>query len=202
MKYNTELVTNMKANCEEPDNAGLYPRVVAGDKEAREGMIVSNMPMVVSIVDDYLKSSKDFDYLRDDLTSEGFLSLTRVIDVLRTRPLMCERAVSSYIYKSIRHAVGKAARRSPYESANKDWSKRTMSRFKSVEDVDAGDVIDACCKAPLEHRLVQLRQKGYSLREIAKRLRTNTLTMDSSAKRSMALGFILWVSCVFSHWQS
>jgi RNA polymerase sigma factor (sigma-70 family) len=173
MKYNKPLKDSMKDWCQPADNAALYPKVAAGDEEARQQMIASNMPMVVSIVDGYLKSNKDFDYLRDDLTSEGFLSLTRVVDALSTKPLTSERAVSSYLFTSIRRVVQEAARHSPYESTDKDWSERTMARFKSVEDVDASDVIDACCKTPSEHKLVRLRQRGYSLREIAKRLRTN-----------------------------
>jgi hypothetical protein len=173
MKYNKPLRDSMECWCQPADNTALYRKVATGDEKARKRMIVDNMPMVVSIVDKYLSVNEDCDYLRDDLMSEGFLALTGVVDALRTTHLTHERAVTSYLFTAIRNAARKAACHSAHQPAGKDCSKRTMSCCSSNEEVDAADLIKACCRTPLERELVRLRQKGYSLRVIANKLRTN-----------------------------
>jgi RNA polymerase sigma factor (sigma-70 family) len=165
VKYNTELVSNMKAVCETPDNDALY--ALLPDEEAHQRMITGNMLMVVSIVDDYLKSNTDFEYLRDDLTSEAFLALTRAVNTLPATTLTRE-GPTAYMSKSIRNAIHKAARHAPYQSSETDLSKRTMgTRFDTVAVVDEADQIKSACETPLDRELVRLRKDGYTFPEIA-----------------------------------
>ena len=82
-QYNSELVTDMARlgdpSCTE-DNDRLYPFVAAGDAAARTKMIESNMPLVVAKVNAYLVEFPDLAYLRDDLTSAGFVGLTKAVN--------------------------------------------------------------------------------------------------------------------------
>ena len=58
-------------------------KVVQEGKQAAERLIEGNMAYVVSKVESFLDEYTDYEYLRDDLISEGFLTLARVADNLR-----------------------------------------------------------------------------------------------------------------------
>ena len=61
-------------------NEALYPRVVAGDALARTQMIEANMSLVTNKVQAYLSQHPEWNHLRDDLISEGFVGLTQGVN--------------------------------------------------------------------------------------------------------------------------
>ena len=170
MKYNHELVNDMKRVCKKhakEDNDALYPLVAAGDEDARAAMITNNMPLVIKIVDDYLGLHPDFEYLRDDLTSAGFFGLSEgVEDTLNPRFQSLD--VTSYLSKAIRHKMFRSAKHSPYESSDVDLSKRTLStRCDSIERIEAQEVIESICESTLDKQLLALRREGYTFKEMS-----------------------------------
>jgi len=62
------------------ENDTLYQRIRSGDQNAVAEMIERNTPLVKSRVGKFVKDYERFRYLFDDLVSEGFLALTRVVN--------------------------------------------------------------------------------------------------------------------------
>ena len=77
-QYNSELISQMTPPLSTEGNLALAPKVAAGDLEARGQMIEGNMPLVVSKVSAYIRDFPEYGYLRDDLTSVGFMGLVAV----------------------------------------------------------------------------------------------------------------------------
>lgn len=61
-------------------NDALYPKVVAGDASARNQMIEANMSLVTNKVQAYLSQHPEWNHLRDDLISQGFVGLTQAVN--------------------------------------------------------------------------------------------------------------------------
>ena len=174
MKYNHALVSSMKTFCTpstEADNERLYLLVREGNADARQEMITNNMPLVIAIVDGYLKVNQDFAYLRDDLTSEGFLRLVQAVSDLADSNRRV-RKPTAYLSRSIRYSIFKNARHSPYQLATMDTTKRSLAFCSdSIERVDTQDLIDQCCETDLDRQIIGLRKQGNTFAEIAETVR-------------------------------
>ena len=161
MKYNHELVNDMRQCCQKhtdkQENDRLYLRVLEGDAKAKEQLVVNNMPLVVAIVDCFIEKHPMYDYLRDDLTSEGFVALAAAAQSPNRK-----RDTTSYLSKSIRSSLRKFVGRSgvvsnrssrlrakpgqPKVVTNKDVSKFTLgSTVEPTSIVDLRDLIASCC---------------------------------------------------------
>jgi RNA polymerase sigma factor (sigma-70 family) len=66
------------------ENDALYHRIHGGDRAAIKEMIERNTPLVLSRVGNFLKEYHRFNHLKDDLVSEGYLSLTRTVNKFTT----------------------------------------------------------------------------------------------------------------------
>lgn len=86
MPYNHDLVNDMRCFCDESaDNDQLIKLAIVGDAAAKEALIVNNYRLVITIVEQYIKSFPGYSYLRDDLTAEGLHKLTELVDRLREK---------------------------------------------------------------------------------------------------------------------
>ena len=171
MKYNHELIGNLRTMCDAPlctdDNDRLYPAVAAGDAEAREKMIVNNMPLVIALVESHLSAFPAFEHLRDDLTAAGFLGLTAAANNLAS----AKRRVSnptSYLSRSVRYHIYRTAKPPRHQTCGKDMSRRMFgARSENPSSIDARDFIESCCASELDRLLVSHREAGRTFAEIA-----------------------------------
>jgi RNA polymerase sigma factor (sigma-70 family) len=153
------------------DNNALYPQVAAGDKEARQAMIRNNMPLVVTIVDDFLTLHPDFGYLRDDFTSAGFLGLSRAIQKM-SRAGFHVKKITPFMARAIQHdiitEVQRANKHSCCQSSEVDLTRRSLShRIDSIERIETQELIESVCETDLDKQLLALRHEGYTIREMA-----------------------------------
>jgi len=167
------------------DNLELAPQVAAGDCRARDRMIEGNMPLVVSKVDNYIHFFPQYRYLRDDLTSAGFVGLVDAVN--RTaREGNGVAAPVEYIGVSIARAIGECAEMDntvpiPHISQrvmranNKEITPMKANNLALAnctcygEDrvIDMRDLIQSCCCCDEERAFVEMREAGYKLKEIA-----------------------------------
>ena len=177
-----------KTHTDKQENDRLYHLVLAGDGRAEKELVVNNLPLVVSIVDSFITRCPMYEYLRDDLTSEGFVALVTAV-----RSANRKRDTTSYLSKSIRTSlrklmgrVGVVSNRSsrlrtkpgqPKAVTTKDVSKYTLGQ--SVEPtsmIELRDLIDACCLSELDRTIVRMREERYTIRQIAKVVGLPTMT--------------------------
>lgn len=171
MKYNHELNTNLRAACKTTsstdDNDHLYPLVASGDAYARQRIIINNMPLVISLVESYLSSRTDYVYLQDDLIAEGFLGLVEAANNLAT-PGRIVTNPTSYLSRSIRFHIYRAAKHSPYQTCEKDISKMMLgARSNTISSIDTRDIIDSCCESDDDFTILKMREQGHSFQEIS-----------------------------------
>ena len=181
MRYNHELNGNLRAACNKAgtvtENNRLYPLVASGDAEAREQMIVNNMPLALTLVESYLASRPQYVHLQDDISAEAFLRVVEVVNLFATGRKITNP--TSYLSRSIRRHIRASVQqasfiRSPHGeqppcvSTERDTSKVMLGvRAETVGNIDIRDVIDSCCESSLDRELVALREKGHTFAEMA-----------------------------------
>lgn len=85
-------------------NEVLITRLIAGDVEARDKLIVLNQRLVFVTVDRTLRLWTNFQHFRDDLIGEGMLALVQAIDRLKSIG-EAERPIRNYLITAIRNAL-------------------------------------------------------------------------------------------------
>jgi DNA-directed RNA polymerase specialized sigma24 family protein len=156
-------------------NNELQELVAAGDEAARTRMIEDNMRLVAYKVEQFLVTRPQFEYLKDDLISEGFVGLTEGVNWIRDRGAGKNPTglLSECIHKQLLSAVeGADVIRPPRRG--KGGESRHLTRSKNVGSVaynpvpqqDAYDTILECCENDVERAVVKLRAEGYSDAEI------------------------------------
>jgi RNA polymerase sigma factor (sigma-70 family) len=188
VSYNHELIDSMRHACKpstKQDNERLYGSLLAGNTVAGEELIVNNMPLVVSIIDGYLKKFPELETERDDLTAEGFLALTRAVKALNlSNTAACN--VTGYLGRSVEnHLVDlarKRARQVVTQSSDVDYSKRSLAGIDSIERVEVEDLLRHACKTAFDWSLVRLRLEGHTTREIAAQYGISNSTIKRALK--------------------
>ncbi len=191
MSYNHELVESLRNVCETPAdedaNTGLYNLMIAGDRDARDKMITSNMPMAIAIVDTFLRGWPRYAHLRDDLQSAGFLGLTEAANALaaHTRPTILKP--SDYLGRGILNAIRDEVKAdplvrpprgspqtaptiTPIETSADAKVMLSASREPTEECIDLQDLVASCCQCDTETRIISLRSQGYTFAEIGELL--------------------------------
>jgi RNA polymerase sigma factor (sigma-70 family) len=194
MIFNHELNANLRNNCtthsDTAENDRLYPRVLAGEADAKEQMIVNNLPLAISVVDEFLTKHAGFRHLRDDLIAEAFLAVVNAVQTMS--PYQGENSPNptSYLFKSVyrqltrcldetplinpaRHRM-KHARRTrtaaniPNVASRIDINKTTLGGSAESPGVfELRDLISSCCLSPDDQTIVAMRENGSSFQEIA-----------------------------------
>lgn len=192
MIANRELIADMtaKGGSSRELNDALYPQVAAGNKAARDKMIEINMPLVVAKVDQYVKQFPEAAYLHDDLVSAGFVGLTESVNKLATAGPRDNPNATGYMSTWIQRRIGEVM-----DGETGIGSPRTQQLARQFnrqlpKQVEVGDLlmltdsvpdptrmlellrdlIDACCETEEDTAIVDLREKGYTDREIATQL--------------------------------
>ena len=191
-QYNTALVGDMIAGgpvATAKSNDELYPKVAAGDPEAREEMIQRNMSLVVNKVDSYIGCYPGVSHLRDDLISEGFVGLTHAVNKMAEAGPKEKPNPTGYMSYWIMAQIGAtvdkesangASTATIYRSGQKgeELAHQVPMPNGTVTDivvdptsmVDLVDLIDACCESEHDRIICQLRELGHSDKYIAERL--------------------------------
>jgi RNA polymerase sigma factor (sigma-70 family) len=190
VSYNHELIDDMRTVCTpstKTDNERLYQLLRQGDTSAREQLIVNNMPLVVAIVDTFTKAYPDCENERDDLTSEGFVAITKAVSALQDPAWRFrEDNVTGYLGRSIEHHLIDIARRRQRQvkcqSSPVDYSKRSLAGVDSIERVEIEELIQHCCSTGFERSVVDLRRQGHTLQEIADIYGTNRMAISRCLK--------------------
>ncbi len=167
-------------------NRALCAAALAGDGTARQRLIEGNMPMVVSIVDSLIGCSPSLAYLRDDMTSAGFLALAETI-TKRIQRVAQVAATMRYLEVAIRRAVRRLiahevtiyvpprsqqaarAQGDPIEPPcviNRLPERPRLSN-DACGDTDARDFLESCCTREEERTFIAMRGLGHSHAQIA-----------------------------------
>ena len=166
-------------------NEALYQRIRQGDGGAINEMIEGNIALVIVTVSNYTKRNPTFHYLRDDLQSACYLSLTHVVKQLGTidvdNPM-------GYLYESLRTTIVNTIWDSqavvvPKRLRSSSNPRKVSSRMDSFLSPDPADVIKlrllvhACCESTADHTIVEMREQGYTDLEISRALDVDRATV-------------------------
>ena len=155
------ITTNVKP-CNQEENVELLRSIAEGDSFSIERFIEGNMPYVVHKVACYLKVYPQYEFLRDDLISEGYLILAQIAE--RVSALGLEVTIlQEYLFVALRNAfVHLAKKEIPYTFLEDKYTYED-----TVSDVKH-DIL-ACCHSDLDKTIVRLRYEKYSDTKIAGR---------------------------------
>lgn len=184
-QYNTELISQMTPPLSTEGNLALAPRVAAGDLEARRQMIEGNMPLVVSKVSAYIRDFPEYGYLRDDLTSVGFMGLVAAVNLMAEKGCGVTAPVE-YIGVAVASRLGQFAEAEPMIRIPHGTQWKATANGKRIKAMlpsgilpetslcdgddsvlEMRDLIASCCCRQEERTYVEMREAGYSLQEIA-----------------------------------
>lgn len=166
----------------------LYPAVTKGDQVAVKSMIESNIPLVVSKVKSYIEQFPHVSHLYDDLMSAGFLGLVEAVNRMSSDRAVDNPHPTSYIGCWVQRRIGEIAD----DQGDVIASHRTQRRARKDDRelpkheplgecnldihvdprsmIELRDQIDACCETDEDRAIMDLREKGYSDREISQQL--------------------------------
>jgi len=190
--YDHDLTNKITQSSDSERNERLYPRVMAGDEKAREEMIESNMPLVISKVESFVRRYPQLEYLRDDLHSAGFLGLVKAVNKMAEHEEPSKVNPTGYISVAITNEFVKLATKEAVHSGIEladapeidmdlvdDVPEVSHSIPESVVDTkqsaaielfELRDLLQSCCESDKERALIRMREEGRSDREIAETL--------------------------------
>ena len=202
LPYDYGLTNKIMRSSDRERNERLYPRVMAGDEKAREEMIQSNMPLVISKVDSYVRRYPQLEHLRDDLHSAGFVGLVKAVNKMAEHKEPSKVNPTGYISVAITHEFVKLAKKEavhsgieladtpeidmdasgdvPEVSHNIPESVVDTNQSATTELLELRDMLQTCCQSEEERTLLRMREEGYSDRDIAETLNmphTTTYTL-------------------------
>jgi len=196
MSYNSELVSQLPPSLSAEENLKLVEKVVAGDKVARESMICGNTAGVISLVDNHIRQFPFLAHLRDDLTSAGFTGLVSAVNQLMTEYDSDRGNVNDYIVTAIMNEIYltvEAETTIPIPHATQYRKAAAGNKIKPMtavvltlencpgDDMEASfdmrDLIESCCETDKDRTFVEMREAGYTLKEIAAALGVSTPTV-------------------------
>jgi len=187
LPYDYDLTNKITQASNRERNEQLYPRVMAGDEQAREEMIEYNVPLVIFKVDSYIACYPEIAYLRDDLHSEGFVGLVQAVNRMVEHKAPPKVNPTGYISIAITHEIARFAEKEsamgitsiPDTENGPDVPKVVHDVPESVVDtrqsaaselLELRDLLESCCESDDERTLIRMREEGYSDRDIAKAL--------------------------------
>jgi len=205
MSYNDELVSQLPKSLSAEENLELVTKVVAGDKDARERMICGNTAGVISLVDSHIRQFPFLAHLRDDLTSAGFTGLVCAVNRLAIDYDPELGDLQDYIVTAVLHEVYQTVEAEttiPIPHATQ-WRKTaagnkikpliassisldSLTHDHTEQLFDMHDLIMSCCTNDSERTFVEMREAGYTLKEVATQLKMPVSTLGDMKQRIYA----------------
>jgi RNA polymerase sigma factor (sigma-70 family) len=179
LNYNTELRANLQ-HAGQPStpelNDEFYRRMMLGDLDAKQQLIVRNTALVIAIIESYLHSNPQYEYLRDEFIGDAFLRLVDVIDRLSKSKLHPKSSVSCCLSGMVPNVILNTVAGAPVIRSNYRATQPAPAVVSATNiDIptaetgcdDLRDLIDTCCNTDQDRQLIALREEGYTYPEIA-----------------------------------
>jgi hypothetical protein len=168
-------------------NNTLCQRLLAGDTSAREEMILANMDLVQQKVGRFLQEFPRYQYLADDLLSEGYLGLVQAVDRIAKGQLRNDRPtafLSLYIHEAFatcinneqliqvpartrRHLTKQDRPLPPVMSVPLSEAKLEHKAVDGSGTSELYDELLGCCECDVEREILELRGQGHKDPSIA-----------------------------------
>ena len=169
-------------------NLALIKRVKTGGAAAREEMIIGNMPLAIAKVESFLCCASDLCHLRDDLVSTAFIGLVKAVDKMAAGngPRKDDASapvdfICMWINRELHELMETEGIVPPHTSkwrAEGKGEELTVPTFCNTipgrfevpsyeNELEARDLLDACCISTNERTFVTMREAGHTLAEIA-----------------------------------
>lgn len=159
------------------ENDALAVRVRAGDQQAREDLILGNIPLVKYRVKKWIGLYPHLTYLYEDMVSEGVLGLVKAVEIMtRTDTRNTTGFLSVGIAKTIGNFV--AAEENEPKISLPEWVSKTLEETDTTHFIDFVDSLFGACDTE-EHRVIlKMRAEGASEAGIAKVLGCSQQTIS------------------------
>ncbi len=192
-RRNTDFIRLWTEPATRKSNDELYPLVVAGNPNAREQMIQSNIGLIMTEVDRFLIFLPHLQWMQDDLIGYGMIGLVEAVNKIASGGEVEDANPTTFMARSIKRSVGAALEqaqdvRVPTRTKNRkkqqgveiqglvksetifdDGEEETAERFsydpRPMQELRR--TLDACCETHEEREIMRLREEGYVDREIA-----------------------------------
>jgi len=190
-RYNGELIADLYGLDEPLDMAGnrdLFPLVASGDETARRRMIEGNLTLVIAQVDSFLGNVPHLDFLRDDLTSAGFLGLVKAVNTIargkvhrndgfivgylmvwigREIEVAISREAAIYVPLKSQHAARAKGKEIEVPAVTHEIPETRRINQNNTEEVDARDLLDSCCTCEEDRIIAAMRAEKHTYAAIA-----------------------------------
>lgn len=189
MTTNTYRFADDKADQERND--AIYPRVVDGDPEAIEEMIVTNQALVVYKANACANEFTNINWLLEDMISAGMVALVEAVNSMVGKEVEEPNPtglISQYIYFALGDLCDRETTIRVPSSTNRMRKVRGMEKIETPRrqaSVGVGFVLDqegvtdpralpelwdsiyGACKTENDRAIVRLRSEGYTDQEIS-----------------------------------
>ena len=197
-RANRDLIRLWTEPATRKTNDELYRMVALGDEDARQHMIEANKGLVIHRVDQFLLFMPQYEHLRDDLISAGFVGLTQAVNKMASDGFVDGANPTGCMAFCIQAELGRAIEAEEPIRVPKRTRKRKEDRGETLtvptqaEDAlpdpedeedpiprftvdprkmrELRETLDACCECDNEREILRLREEGYVDREIAEML--------------------------------
>jgi len=181
------------------ENASLLTQTMSGDTVARDTMITGNMALVLFKVDAFIDGRPALEYLRDDLTSVGFVGLVRAINAVADGARV--ENLYNYVLTAIAHelqglvdlehsipvprSTRRAARARGIILSPPVCVNTLSAQLLSVADSDyeMRDLLDAGCESHEDREVIRMREEGYTYSDIAAQIQVSRPTVHRMLRR-------------------
>ncbi len=149
----------MDKNCTAEENRILFQQILDGEEGAKERFITGNMAYVVAVAEDYVGKRPQFEYLQDDLISEGYLVLVKL-----SEKILHDDNPQGLLTTCLKHAFTKLVMRE--EKRKTEPLDKNLVWNNKYENCSRHEVLIACAD-DLEKRIMTMHLDGHADRKIA-----------------------------------
>lgn len=147
------------------ENTNLLAQIATGER-AHERFIEGNMAYVIFKVGKWLDEHPEYEYLKDDLISEGFLVLAKIAKrVAIVGDLGDDSNAQGLITMSLGRAFDRLASHERHAILTPEIVNHHTYEMPITTDI-LSDIL-SCCKDQRERRIVILRSRGLTDEQIA-----------------------------------
>ena len=183
----------------------VYARVLAGDEQARNTFITQLVEegLVYGEVADFVGRRQDIAYLRDEMVSEGSVTLIEAVNALIAAGPVADPQPRAYIKKAVRRRIREVVNEDDSLGASDRTQRRHRSSLRQSGKLprqvqadmemlsntltdepqqradEAREAIQDCCLDRIDLRICELREQGYSDREIGEQVGLGTSAINA-----------------------
>jgi len=161
------------------ENDRIYLLILAGNADARDLMIRSNVPLVISLVETYIKRGRrKYRYLRSDMFSAGLVGLIQAVDKMVRDGQVDTPNPTGLISTFVRGAIGEVLVKESCIRVPRGADAPVVLHGVDPDSIsydpdhlrNLREQLFACCDTEAEQDVIKLRLEGYSDLAIGKML--------------------------------